>query len=150
MLRDRERAIELYARAAELGSSQAHFQLGFIYDAEGNSKKEKFHYEAAAMAGHEGARYFLGGMEHKLGNSERAFKHWTIAASAGHHTAMHIMRISFKFRFVSRESIDSTLTRYNNSCAEMRSEARDDVIRVHVNEILSREILGSLFSSRSR
>jgi hypothetical protein len=93
---------------------------------------------------------FLGGMEHKLGNSERAFKHWTIAASAGHHTAVHIMRISFEFRFVSRESIDSTLTRYNNSCAEMRSEARDDVIRVHVNEILSREILGSLFSSRSR
>jgi TPR repeat protein len=57
LLRDRERAIELYARAAELGSSQAHFQLGFIYDAEGNSKKEKFHYEAAAMAGHEGARF---------------------------------------------------------------------------------------------
>ena len=28
--------------------------------------------------------------------------------------------------------------------------SRDDVIRVHVNEILSREILGSIFSSRSR
>jgi hypothetical protein len=30
--------------------------------------------------------------------------------------------------FVSRESIDTTLTAYNNYCAEMRSEARDAAI----------------------
>ena len=30
---------------------------------------------------------------------------------------------------VDRESIDSLLTAYNNSCAEMRSEARDAFIR---------------------
>ena len=41
LLRDRDKAIELYARAADLGSSQAHSELGKIYDAEGNSKKEK-------------------------------------------------------------------------------------------------------------
>jgi hypothetical protein len=41
LLRDREKAIVLYARAADLGSSQAHSELGKIYDAEGNSKKEK-------------------------------------------------------------------------------------------------------------
>jgi hypothetical protein len=40
--------MELWKQAAELGSSLAHFQLGTQYDAKGNSKKEKFHYEAAA------------------------------------------------------------------------------------------------------
>jgi hypothetical protein len=36
---------------------------------------------------------------------------------------------SFDQGCVSRESIDSTLAAYNNSCAEFRSEARDAFIR---------------------
>jgi TPR repeat protein len=87
-LQDQERAIALWKQSAELGSSQAHFQLGTQYDAEGNSKKVKFHYEAAAMAGHEGARCNLGYMEYKLGNMEQAVKHYIIAASAGDFLAM--------------------------------------------------------------
>ena len=92
LLRDQERAMELWTRAAELGSSQAHFQLGTQYDAEGNSKKKKFHNEAAAMAGHEGARYNLGLMELKSGKYERAVKHLTIAASAGDYGTMNCLR----------------------------------------------------------
>jgi TPR repeat protein len=86
---DREKAMELFARAAKLGSSQAHFQLGNIYKQEGDTKKAKFHYEAAAMAGHEGARTNLGTMEYNSGKRERAVKHWIIAASAGAYNAMH-------------------------------------------------------------
>jgi hypothetical protein len=82
------------------------------------------------MAGHEMARYNLGCIDAKAGNMERAIKHWTIAASAGHYIAMHNLRISFKRGDVSRESIDSTLTAYNNSCAEFRSEARDANIQI--------------------
>ena len=55
--------------------------------------------------------------------------HLTIAASAGHFTAMHDLRTLFEKGYVSRELIDSTLTAYNNSCAEMRSEARDAYMR---------------------
>jgi hypothetical protein len=33
-------------------------------------------------------------------------------------------------RIVSRETFDSTLAAYNNSCVEMRSEARDAYIHV--------------------
>ena len=44
---DREKAKELLMRAAELGSSQAHFNLSIIYDEEQDSKKAKFHYQAA-------------------------------------------------------------------------------------------------------
>jgi TPR repeat protein len=133
LLRDREKAIELYARAAELGSSQAHFDLGTDYDAEGNSKKEKFHNEAAAMAGHETARCNLGCNEAQSGNMERAVKHWIIAASAGCYNAMNNMLVAFYKGLVSRDEIDSTLTAYNNSCAEMRSEARDAFIQVRID-----------------
>jgi TPR repeat protein len=56
--------MELYARAAELGSSKAHYHLGNRYRKGGNSKKAKFHYEAAAMLGCEVARFNLGVWRH--------------------------------------------------------------------------------------
>jgi TPR repeat protein len=126
---DRTKAIELYARAANLGFREAHFNLANIYRQGGDLKKAKFHLEAAAMAGHEDSRCFLGLMEANSGNMERAIKHWTIAASAGYHIAMHELRICFEKGSVNRELIDSTLAAYNNSCSEMRSEARDASIR---------------------
>ena len=53
---DRAKAIELYAKAAELGCSNAHNQLGDEYRERGDLKKATFHTEAAAMAGHGVAR----------------------------------------------------------------------------------------------
>jgi TPR repeat protein len=132
---DQTKATELYARAADLGSSKAHDQFAEIYYEGGNLKKAKFHYEAAAMAGDEVARYNLGNMEYNDGNIERAVKHWTIAASAGHYIAMHELRELFDQGVVSRESIESTLAVYNNSCAEMRSEARDTYIQYKIETI---------------
>jgi len=128
LLQDRERAMELRKKAVALGSSQAHYQLGCTYDAGGDSKKSKFHYEAAAMAGNEDARNNLGTMEYLSGNMERAVKHWVIAASAGECNAMDNLLIAFNQGLTSRATIDSTLTAYNNSCAEMQSEARDAAI----------------------
>ena len=52
-----------------------------------------------------------------------------IAASAGNYAAMHNLLVDFEQGLVSRNAIDSTLTAYNNSCVEMRSEARDSFIR---------------------
>jgi hypothetical protein len=78
------------------------------------------------MAGHEGARHNLGCMEFESENKEQAIKHWTIAVSAGEYMSMQNLIWAFKQGFVSRDTIDSILTAYNNSCAEMRSEARDD------------------------
>ena len=126
---DWTKAMELYARAAELGCSMAHFILATIYRKGGNFKKAKFHLEAAAMAGHEVARYYIGILEDMSGNRERAVKHWTIAASAGCFRAMGDLLIALKKGDVSRESIDSTLVAYNASCAEMRSKARDAYLR---------------------
>jgi TPR repeat protein len=131
---DQTKAMDLFTKAAELGCSKANDQFAEIYHEGGNLKKAKFHLEAAAMAGNEVARCTVGYMEHDSGNIERAVKHWTIGASAGHYTAMHILRIAFEQGVISRESIDSTLAAYNDSCAEMRSKARDACINA-ISEI---------------
>ena len=86
---DRTKAMELYARAADLGNCIAHIHLGRHYYNGGDFKKAKFHYEAAATAGHEEARCNLGGMEANSGNMERSVKHWMIAAPAGCYKSMH-------------------------------------------------------------
>jgi TPR repeat protein len=135
LLQDEEKAMQLWTQAAELGFSHAHFNLGAYYHKGGDSKKEKFHYEAAAMAGHEVARYNLGCVEEKSRNMVRAIKHWKLAASAGHHKAMNALLGAFKGGVVSRDEIESTLTAYNKSCAEMRSEARDTFIRMTADRI---------------
>ena len=132
---DHAKAMELYVRAANLGCSKAHNQLGGIYQGVGDLKKAKFHLEAAAMAGHEVARNTLGGMEYNSGNFERAIKHWTIAASAGHYIAMNNLRALFEDGVVSRESINAILAAYNKSCAEMRSESRDACIQWEIDRI---------------
>jgi hypothetical protein len=138
---DHTKAMELYARAAELGCSDAQCHLGNICREGGNLKKAKFHLEAAAMAGHEMARFKLGITEAEYGTlvvtnclkkraAERAAKHWIIGASAGDYDAMHHLRILFDQGAVSREAIDAILIAYNNSCVEIRSEARDSYIHV--------------------
>jgi TPR repeat protein len=129
---DRAKSRELHMKAADLGSSMAHYLLAGNYYDGGDLKKSNFHYEAAAMAGHELARSFVGTLEYNSGNVERAVKHWTIAASAGEYTAMQNLITLFEDNVVSRESIDTTLTAYNSSCAEMRSEARDASIRLSI------------------
>jgi TPR repeat protein len=127
---DHAKALELWKRAADLGYGKAHYELGVHFHEGGNMKKAKFHFEAGAMAGLEVARFNLGCMEHDAGRTEQAVKHWIIAASAGHYAAINDLQKEFKSGNVSRELIDSTLTAYNTSCAEMRSEARDALIRL--------------------
>jgi TPR repeat protein len=125
---DWEKAMELYARAGQLGCSKAHNSMADVYTQRGDMKKAKFYLEAAAMAGHEGARCNIGMAEAKSGSMERAVRHWTIAASGGEFYAMHNLLVALENGEVSRESIYSTLTAYNEYCAEMRSEARDAYI----------------------
>ena len=70
----------------------------------------------------------LGILEFESGNMERAVKQWMIAAFAGQYNATNEFITYFDEGYVSRDAIDSILAAYNNSCAEMRSEARDALI----------------------
>jgi phage FluMu protein Com len=133
LLQDQSKAIELWKQAAELGSSCLHFYLGDTYDKLVDIKNAKFHYEAAAMTGHEVARMNLGYLDYDLGNKDRAVKHITIAASGGCYRAIKALQLLFERGQVSRDVIEITLTAYNNSCAEMRSEARDTFMRLYID-----------------
>jgi TPR repeat protein len=135
---DQTKAIELLTRAAKLGSSSAHHYLGIEYDKGGDLKKAKFHFEAAAMAGHDMTRHNLASLEGKSGfvGRLRAMQHLKIGASSGSYTAMHCMQKAFEQGLISRDEIDSILTAYNNSCAEMRSEARDAYMRFLIDKIV--------------
>jgi TPR repeat protein len=130
---DQAKAMELYARATELGLIKANCLLADIYHNAGDLKKAKFHWEAASMAGHEVSRNNLGILEAEYGKIDRAVKHWTIAASAGCYEAMNYLRLIFEQGHVSIDAINSTLVFYNNSCAEMRSKARDVFIQTMTN-----------------
>ena len=68
-------------------------------------------------------------MEYTSGQREPALKHWEIAASAGNYDVMLNLLGALNQGVFSRESINSILAAYNNSCVEMRSEARDAYIR---------------------
>jgi TPR repeat protein len=85
------------------------------------------------MAGHVLARNNVGIIEANSGNMERAVKNWRIAAAGGEFYAMHSLQMMFEDGLVNRETMNSTLTAYNNSCAEMRSEARESFIRSQSN-----------------
>ena len=130
---DHVKAMEVYNKSAELGCSDAHLDLGYIYEHEqGDLKKAKFHYEEAAMLGDVEARSRLGRLEFALAKHEqpeRALKHWTIGASAGCHHALYHLSISFGFGRIPRKSMESIVTAYNASCVEMRSESRDAYIQ---------------------
>jgi hypothetical protein len=135
---DWNKAFGLWTRAAELGSSTAHYSLGGVYY-EGMGKEKDMmkaihHSELAAMAGHDLARFQLGWIEFKSGNTERAIKHWTISASAGHSQSMTDIKQSFERvdgGFHAPEGVENdvyelTLKAYNDACAEMWSKARED------------------------
>jgi hypothetical protein len=84
------------------------------------------------------ARYNLGCYDAESGNINRAIKHWTIAASGGEYRAMHQLRTLFETGRFSRESFELTLAAYNNSCAEMRSDAKPEMLSLEIYHPLLR------------
>ena len=127
---DCNKAFALYTRAAEIGSSEAHYHIAGAYvngeSVEKNMKKAIHHLELAAMAGHETARYNPGVIEYNSGNMERAIKHGMISASAGQKESMASIQELFETGHVNSDLYELTLKAYNDSCAEMRSNARKD------------------------
>ncbi|EJK66885.1 hypothetical protein THAOC_12146 [Thalassiosira oceanica] len=80
LAKDVPRAIELLTEAAELGSLDAHCQLGLVYCTGGGVEEDKArgirHFQCAAMKGNGLSRHFLGAVEHDNGNYQLAVEHW--------------------------------------------------------------------------
>mmetsp|Transcript_34650 Transcript_34650/g.77758 ORF Transcript_34650/g.77758 Transcript_34650/m.77758 type:complete len:303 (+) Transcript_34650:289-1197(+) len=129
LLKNVQRAIELWREAAELGSIEAHVKLGSQYfDGEGvaqDMEKAFNHFEVAAKKGHLGARHNLGLHEGKNGNYKRAVRHWLISAKMGCEKSLESMKGMFVGGIATKQQYASALKGYQAAMEEMKSHDRD-------------------------
>ena len=120
--------LEYFTKAAELGDSDAHYNLSIMY-AEGqgvknDTKKEIYHLEEAAIAGHPQARFNLGCEEANNGRFERARKHFIIAAYLGDEKSLKAIRNLYADGHASKEDYADALRAYQAAVDAMKSEER--------------------------
>ena len=122
-----KKALELWERAAELGSITAHYCLAEVYrlgsGVEKDMDKAIHHYKLAAIRGHEIARYDLGVLDGKNYNIQ-AIKHFIISAKAGHDDSLKMIGVGYKEGLVTKEEYAKTLREYKDCWDSMRSEER--------------------------
>ncbi|EJK45464.1 hypothetical protein THAOC_35919 [Thalassiosira oceanica] len=99
LAKDVPRAIELWTEAAELGSLEAHYQLGVTYYAGDGVQEDKprgvRHCQEAAMKGHVESRHNLGIDTFKNGNCELAVQHWMLSAKMGKEDSLNDIKKMF-------------------------------------------------------
>ncbi|EJK51618.1 hypothetical protein THAOC_29194 [Thalassiosira oceanica] len=99
LTKDLLRTIELWTEAAELGSVEAHCNLGIRYH-NGDGVEEDIprgirHWQTAAMQGHVPSRHNLGIAEYKQGNCELAVQHYMISAKMGCENSLNTIKEMF-------------------------------------------------------
>ena len=131
--KDMPRAVELFERAAEFGSKQAHFDLGYMLDEfaddEGIDKdmaRAHEHYEIAAKWGHVKARHNLGSIEYKSGNYALALKHWMISAKLGYTNSLSAIKVLFEKGSATKSDYAEVLRGYQEAVEEMSSPEREE------------------------
>ena len=123
------RAIELWTEAAELGLSQAHFNLGNVHysgkSVPCDEARALKHWEAAAMKGHVEARGNLGDHKCKKANCQRAVRHYLIAAKMG--APLDSIKKMFARGHATKQQYGDALSGYQAATEEMKSPERDEV-----------------------
>ena len=128
-----QRAIELWTKAAELGSNKGHFELGRSYyngDGVGQDKvKAVEHWERAAMNGHIESRHSLGVVEYNAGNYHLAVEHFLISAKMGDKDSLDEIKEMFTDRIVTKEQYADAKRAYQEAVEETKSHQREEAIR---------------------
>ena len=123
-----EKAMELWNKAAELGTCNAHAKIASFENCHVELKKDRekarYHYQIAAMGGHEIARHILGIMELDKGNLSLAMKHWMISARAGFDESLKNVGGGYKRGHVTKDEYATTLRAYQSIRDEMKSDER--------------------------
>jgi len=130
LTKDVSRAIELWTEAAELGSGDAHYQLGCVYYKGKGVQEDKprgVHYwQQAAMKGHVESRHNLGAIEYGNGNYELAVQHWMISAKMGHGDSLNNIKKLFKKGHATKAHYAEALLGYRDAMEEMKSPQREE------------------------
>lgn len=158
--KDLPQAVKLYTKAAELGSVEAHFELGDMYrTGEGTNKSismSLYHLKTAAMSGHPGARYLLAMNEIETGwighseledeNAHRAIQHLTIAAKLGYTQALTTLKNFYSQQCITKDAFLDTLIGYQKAVEEQKSLQREIAAKKLAGRRL---IVSSTYSSPS-
>ncbi len=130
---DYETAFKYYAKAAESGDANAHYNLSCMYHngecVEKDEKKKIHHLEEAAIGGHAWARHNLGNAESRNGRFERARKHYIIAANLGYHDSLSNLKILYTKDHASKEDYADALRAYQAAKDMAKSEDRETAER---------------------
>ncbi len=122
-------AFEYWTKAAELGDTCAHYEIGVMYmDGEGvekDAKKTVYHLEKAAIGGHHLARFNLGCIAGEMGHNETAVQHLIIAAKLGHEESMKGLWKHYSVGNITKEDLDATLRANQAAIDAAKSEQRD-------------------------
>ncbi|EJK65106.1 hypothetical protein THAOC_14086 [Thalassiosira oceanica] len=132
---DIPRAIELWTEAAELGSLEAHYQLGdTYYNGDGVDEDKPMgirHWQEAAMKGHVQSRHMLGVvLKSNNGNYELAVRHWMISAKMGDKESLHNIKKMFMGGEATKTQYAEALRGYGNATKEMKSHQREEAKRL--------------------
>ena len=135
LVKDVPRAIELWTKAAELGSIDAHSYLGDAYGAGDGVEEDKpraiHHWQQAAMKGHVPSRYMLGAVErYENGNNELAVQHWVISAKMGCEHSLNDIKEMFQTGHATKAQYAEALMGYRDAVEEMKSPQREEAKRV--------------------
>ena len=129
---DIDKGLELTIQAAELGSTNAHYNIANFYSdgqyAPKNAKKALFHYQQAAMKGHMKARHNLGYYEVELGSSDRAIKHWMIATASGEKLSLDSIKLMFAQGSATKAQYERALRAYQIHQEDVHSDQRTRVL----------------------
>ena len=127
---DRDKALELWHRAAERDYGKAYCNIGTAYMS-GNGvgrdkKKGDRYYELAAIGGDMYSRYNLGILEKRSGNIDRALKHFMIAVKSGHNESLNQMKQLYTHGYATKDDYAKALQAYQTYLSEIKSDQRDE------------------------
>jgi hypothetical protein len=127
---DHAKALELWHRAAELGSAKPYYGIGVAYHVgngvERDEKKSVHYWKLAAMGGNVEARHNLGSLEANAGNYDRALKHQMIAVGSGYSASLSAIQQMYKYREATKDDYIQALRTYQAYLGEIKSPQRDE------------------------
>ena len=134
LTKDFNRAIELWTEAAELGSLNAHYNLGLAYCTGNGVEEDKprgiRHFQKAAMKGHVLSRNCLGVVESIEGDCEIAVQHWMISAKMGCEDSLNSIKNRFMKGHATKAQYAEALRGYGDAVQEMKSPQREEAKRL--------------------
>ena len=127
---DFSKALELWQRAGDLGSSIAYYSIGCAYKygrgVESDEEKARHFWERAAMSGNILSRHNLGILEENSGNMDRAFKHYVISAGLGYNKSLEEIKELYNNGYATKDDYETALRARQAYVAEVRSSQRDE------------------------